>query len=155
MSLAPRRRRGRKGRLLERQGKVLRWSGVTRRLLGGVRAGKGEVRCLVANGIRELRQGRPVREDPDDRRVVGRVRALEAVAQPVGRRRHDGVDEDDRRLRDAELTTGLVERGQGRFDVHRVGMGRPDPIRLDVDAAAREVRELRERIPADREGPVW
>ena len=30
-----------------------------------------------------VRPGRPVREDPDDRRVIGRVRALEAVAQPV------------------------------------------------------------------------
>ena len=96
----------------------------------------------------------PVREDPDDRRVVGRVRALEAVAQPDGRRRLDRIDEDDRCLGDAELATGFIQCVERRLDVRWIRPSDPHPVGLDVHAQACQAAEVREGVPADDEGPV-
>ena len=75
--------------LLECQREVLRRSRMTRRFLGRVRARERKVGSLVPDDSPELGEGRPVREDPDHRRTIGRERALEAVAQPERRWRDD------------------------------------------------------------------
>ena len=72
--------------LLECQRKVLRRSRMTRGFLYCVRARERKVGSLVPNHSPELGQGRPIREYPDHRRTIGRVPALEAVAQTEGRR---------------------------------------------------------------------
>src|SRR3982751_6386796 len=116
---------------------------MTRRLLGCVRSCEREVGSLVTDNLPKLVLTGPVREHPDDRRVVGRVGALEAVTEPDGRRRLDRVDEDDRSLGDVELPTFLVEGVNGRLDVVRTRVRGSDPIGLDVHAQAREATEVR------------
>src|SRR5258705_838794 len=108
----------------------------------------------MANDLPKLVGTRPVRESPDDRRVVGRIRALEAVAQPDGRRRLDRVDEDDGRLGDAELPACLGQCVEGRLDILRIRVGDSHPIGLDVHAQARQAAELWEGFPADGKGRV-
>src|SRR6266566_8173368 len=93
---------------------------MTRRLLGGVRAGECEVGCLVANGAPKLLERGPIREYPDHVRPVSREGTFEAVAQPGSRRRDDGIDESDLRFRHAELQACLGQGRNRRLEIYRV-----------------------------------
>jgi hypothetical protein len=127
---------------------------VARGLLGRVRPGERQVGGLVTHDPAKLVDPRPIREDPDQVRIVGREGAEEAVSEAYRRWRLDGLDEGDECLGYAQLDAGFRQCRQPELDICDVRMGDADTIRLNVHTEGMHVLEVGKLFSPDGERAV-